>query len=763
MPFDRNLQQAAGWNNSVNLVLHAQLLAASQADGAMLPKAMAPSNQSIPCQTALQWVNTMPETTRHAIIKYSQQVDRTFQLRAQPLHVSAAWGSPVRAGVLPRQTPAGQYHMLQPTVEIIREPTCWSCQPKMSEVEWNVMISKARREQLAAAGHHLPDLSAAPVVNQTPISPHVYKADTSADVQVPGLTHSAIPYHPLRAVPKYPRPPPLSPDAAQSPVGVVGAPRCDVMTGSQADVVHASPLPMHAIMQDASQLGSPPATQHLVPLPGTVQEMSPRNVGMMHAAPVQQPGMAQPQYMQQQNVVQQQYMAQTDIMQQQLLDQQQDFTQAIPTPTTQVDAMQSDMQQQQQQQPLQPPVLMEDMQRGAMPAEVQTTPFSLAAPSHAPVQTTVGFDGVTQTVSASTSVDMQQPQPPQHELIPPQSSKSTGFCGCFGCCRPAAVTMPQPAPMAAALPHQPTPQAPESQPAQGQAPHLPPLPSPPPGLEPMNTIQELHSHGQQGAANLTTRTDSHYNAPSPAISTSLAQAAPVITAQAQPTALVGAIPTPTPVSTLTQPVRYVTVTTAQQATSETLSMGIPSAVNTNPPPPPEKTAQPLQSLNAVAATPPTTMANTGVYSSTPTTQLVQSSEQPASTTAQQPAAAQAVTAAPAPAITVPALAAGQGAPVVVATPPVPSVPMPEPLPSPVKLAPMAGAAVTIDTPAAAIPAPRKLSPLGAPATGQLQQLTRPGASQPISAGGGGGDVADTAALVKKPPQQTYDDMIEEDF
>ena len=44
----------------------------------------------------------------------------------------------------------------------MQNPTCWSCQPKLSSVEYEALRSRVLQEKLAAAGHPLPQLPATP-------------------------------------------------------------------------------------------------------------------------------------------------------------------------------------------------------------------------------------------------------------------------------------------------------------------------------------------------------------------------------------------------------------------------------------------------------------------------------------------------------------------------------------------------------------------------------------------------------------------------
>ncbi len=138
--------------------------------------------------SALMWVNTMPEDARHAVIRYSQQVDRQWQLaRGTGGKLVGAWGSPTRLGVVPRGAPAGHYHLLQPEVDVIKEPTCWSCQPKLTDEQWDALVARKRRTQLAAAGHPLPNLAAAPVIVVGRLNAPPRGWDSSDMVQVPGV------------------------------------------------------------------------------------------------------------------------------------------------------------------------------------------------------------------------------------------------------------------------------------------------------------------------------------------------------------------------------------------------------------------------------------------------------------------------------------------------------------------------------------------------------------------------------------------------
>lgn len=41
-------------------------------------------------------------------------------------------------------------------VDVIKDPTCWTCQPKMDDAEWSALMKRAQMLQLAEAGHPLP-------------------------------------------------------------------------------------------------------------------------------------------------------------------------------------------------------------------------------------------------------------------------------------------------------------------------------------------------------------------------------------------------------------------------------------------------------------------------------------------------------------------------------------------------------------------------------------------------------------------------------
>ena len=112
-----------------------------------------------------------------SIIKHSRMVDRQFQQThsiPEALHYYRARGYDPRAQL----RPTGQYNMLDPGVPVIQDPTCWSCQPKLSNQEYESLRSRVLHEKLSAAGHPLPLIPSGP--RPPPFDPDVHNGQLQA-------------------------------------------------------------------------------------------------------------------------------------------------------------------------------------------------------------------------------------------------------------------------------------------------------------------------------------------------------------------------------------------------------------------------------------------------------------------------------------------------------------------------------------------------------------------------------------------------------
>ena len=144
-----------------------------------------PSSKCVKCTSAIEWVNTLPEDQRVSIIKHSRMVDRQFQ---QALNIPEAMHYYRTKGYDPRAQlrPTGQYSMLDPGFPIIQEPTCWSCQPKLNNEEYESLRSRALHDKLAAAGHPLPLIPVG-------LPPHPYDPEGQHGHQAKQLPQTAGP------------------------------------------------------------------------------------------------------------------------------------------------------------------------------------------------------------------------------------------------------------------------------------------------------------------------------------------------------------------------------------------------------------------------------------------------------------------------------------------------------------------------------------------------------------------------------------------
>lgn len=76
--------------------------------------------------------------------------------------------------------------MLDPGVPVIQEPTCWSCQPKLNNEEYEALRSRVLHDKLAAAGHPLPLIPVG-------LPPHPYDPEGQHGHQAKQLPQTAGP------------------------------------------------------------------------------------------------------------------------------------------------------------------------------------------------------------------------------------------------------------------------------------------------------------------------------------------------------------------------------------------------------------------------------------------------------------------------------------------------------------------------------------------------------------------------------------------
>ncbi|GAX81487.1 hypothetical protein CEUSTIGMA_g8916.t1 [Chlamydomonas eustigma] len=217
------------WNKAVPHDLSSNIKRQIHGNATMLPEAKLPLLQCVECKNAIEWVNTLPEDMRGSVIKHSRRVDRVIQTSFQApdaINYYRSQGFDPRKQILP----SGQFNMLDPGVTVIQSPTCWSCQPKLSEQDYQALRVRVLREKLAAAGHPIPYIPAGPIPK--PYSPtanptlppwdprHHRHAPHMAATSLPALVFEASPtaapiVHPLGTLS------PVTTTSAAAPTGAV--------------------------------------------------------------------------------------------------------------------------------------------------------------------------------------------------------------------------------------------------------------------------------------------------------------------------------------------------------------------------------------------------------------------------------------------------------------------------------------------------------------------------------------------------------------